>query len=247
MYVATSSAALALVPCYGYSFALWASKLKGGDREALCSLVSAWVCATLTPLALIHSSALLSYLATFAAYSALGFSVTCHGLCWVIGFHSKAALERVGATSALLLTSHLAVRETLGRTALGPFDSPLSVVGALTLYLALLIVSSLYYARGHQRRQRGGEAERSRYVLLNLAMVAALLLGACGGWVCGVPGLANTAATFTVLWLIEKYAELHLEARWNGWFLLLIVSLSAYYGALWMHDNPAFVASMFGH
>ena len=57
---------------------------------------------------------------------------------------------------------------------------------------------------------------------------------------------ANTATTFTVLWLVEKYAELHLEARWNGWFLLLLLSLSAYKGALWMHDHPAFVASMFG-
>jgi len=240
VFVAATSAALALGPCFGYSSALWAAKLKGGDREALCSLVSAWACATLTPLALAHASPLLAYLATFAAYSALGFSVGCRGLCWVVGFHSKRAVERVCATSALLLASHLAVREARGRAALGPFDSPLSVVGALTLYLALLIVSSLYYERGRRAEKR------TRYALLNLATMAALLLGAAGGWVCGVPGLANTATTFTVLWLVEKYAELHLEARWNGWFLLLLLSLSAYKGALWMHDHPAFVASMFG-
>ena len=61
-----------------------------------------------------------------------------------------------------------------------------------------------------------------------------------------LPGLANTAVTFTVLWLVEKYAELHLEAQWNGWVLLLLVSLIAYKGALWLHNHPVFVASMFG-
>ena len=65
---------------------------------------------------------------------------------------------------------------------------------------------------------------KGRYAALNLATMAALLLGVSAGWVCGVPGLANTAVTFTVLWLVEKYAELHMEARWNGWVLLLLVS-----------------------
>ena len=125
--------------------------------------------ATLTPLALAHHSALLAYLATFAAYGALGFSVTCRGLCWCIGFRSDRAVERVGATSTLLLAAHLVLREARGREALGPFDSPLSVVGALTLYLALLIVSSLYY-------ERGRHGMKGRYAALNLATSAALFL-----------------------------------------------------------------------
>lgn len=139
------------------------------------------------------------------------------------------------ATSALLLLGHLIVRECCGHRVLGPFDSPLSVVGSLTLYLALLILSSLYYDR------RNG-----RYTQLNALTAAALLLGAGTGWVCGARGLANTASAFILLWLMEKYAELHMEARWNGWLLLLLASLCAYKGALWLHANPAFVASMFG-
>ena len=63
---------------------------------------------------------------------------------------------------------------------------------------------------------------------------------------CGAPGLANTAVTFTALWLMEKYCELHMELRWNGWLLLLLTSLGAYKSALWLHANPSFVASMFG-
>jgi len=235
VYVAATSASLALGPCFGYSFALWATKLKRGDKETLCSLVGAWACATLVPLALVYDSTLLAYLATFAAYGALGFSVTCHGLCWCVGFRSERAVERVTATSTLLLLCHMALRECCGNRVVGPFDSPLSVVGSLTLYLALLILSSLYYDRRKQR-----------YAQLNALTAAALMLGAGAGWVCGALGLANTATTFTCLWILEKYTEVHMEAKWNGWVLLLLLSLCAYKGALHLHANPAFVASIFG-
>ena len=70
VFVAATAAALALGPCFGYSLALWARKLKRGDREALCSLVGAWACATLVPLALGYGSTLFAYLATFAACAA---------------------------------------------------------------------------------------------------------------------------------------------------------------------------------
>jgi hypothetical protein len=34
--------------------------------------------------------------------------------------------------------------------------------------------------------------------------------------------------------------------KWNGWLLLLALSVACYRGALWLHMNPAFVASLFG-
>ena len=66
------------------------------------------------------------------------------------------------------------------------------------------------------------------------------------GALIGAPGLTNTAITFLYLWCFEKYTEVHLEAEWNGWVLVLITSLLAYKGSLWAHDNPAVVASLFG-
>merc|ERR1711924_81054 len=60
-----------------------------------------------------------------------------------------------------------------------------------------------------------------------------------GGALIGAPGLTNTAITFLYLWCFEKYTEVHLEAEWNGWVLVLITSLLAYKGSLWAHDNPA--------
>ena len=76
-------------------------------------------------------------------------------------------------------------------------------------------------------------------------MVAALLAGAAAGALGGAPGLTNTAVTFGVLWALEKYTELHQEQGWNGWLLVLCVSLAVYRASLWLHDRPEFVASLF--
>ena len=238
-YVAVTSLALALGPCYSYSSLLWATRLHSSDPDAFPRVTSCWAAATLVPVAHAYQSTLLAYLSVFALYSALGFSVACHGLCWCIGFTSKRAVERIAATSALTLVFGVLLRElgpryALPREALVVFSSPLAVVGSLTLYLALLITSSLYY------RRRSG-----RYLAHNALALGALLAGAAAGFVSGQVGLANTACTFLVLWLAEKYGELHHEANWNGWVLLLVMSIVAYRAALWMHDHPAFVASMF--
>ena len=78
-------------------------------------------------------------------------------------------------------------------------------------------------------------------------LLAAMVAGLAAGAVSAGPvrGLGNTAATFAVLWGMEKYCELHKEARWNGWVLVLILSLVTYRASLWLHDNPEFVAAMF--
>lgn len=238
-YIAVTSLALALGPCYAYSTFLWATRLQSSDRDAFIRITSCWAAVTLAPVAHAYQSTLLAYLSVFALYSALGFSVACYGLCWCIGFTSKRAVERVVATSALTLVIGLSLRElgprfALSREALGVFSSPLAVVGSLTLYLGLLITSSLYYDR------RSG-----RYLARNMLTLGALLAGAAAGFVSGQEGLANTACTFVVLWTAEKYGELHCEAKWNGWVLLLVMSIATYRAALWMHDHPAFVASMF--
>merc|ERR1712146_154745 len=132
-----------------------------------------------------YDSKLLAYLAVLACYAAIGFSVTCHGLCWCVGFHSDRGMERVSVASFLLLTLHVVLRELgsyvgLPREALGPFSSPVAVVGSFTLYLALLITSSLYYYR-----------QEKRYALRNGVMLVALVAGAAIGYVSGVPGLSN--------------------------------------------------------
>mmetsp|Transcript_3588 Transcript_3588/g.10173 ORF Transcript_3588/g.10173 Transcript_3588/m.10173 type:complete len:701 (+) Transcript_3588:108-2210(+) len=257
LYVALCGVALAIGPCHAYS-ALSASWIRRGplamplsyaDRESLTRLLSGWLCASLAPLAVHFESKLLGYVAVFAAYSVLGFSVACHGLCWVVGFSSQRAMERVAATSALLLATFVGARE-LGVGWLGvppaqaqqlaaPFASAVAVVGALALHLALLITSSRYYSTP-------SNASRWHWYARHNALAAGVIaLGVLCGTLGGSAGLANTSTVFGVIWLVEKYAELHLESGWHGWTLIFVLSLGLYRASLWLHDHPQFVASLF--
>jgi len=156
-------------------------------------------------------------------------------------------MKRSLATSVLLLTTAIAARTIGGvQLAFQPFESAVSVLGSLVLFLALLIMSSRHYRPEGRRDWRSGDGWLTRhYVQMNLAMIFAMCICELLGHVLGMAGLANTATTFLVLWLMEKYVEVHLEAKWNGWLLTLIVSLVAWRTALWLHTHPTFVISMF--
>lgn len=242
-FVAATAIALAVGPCFGYSTLLWGARLQKRHDHALLRAASSWAAVAIAPVAAAYSSRLLAYMCTLAAYTALGFGASCRGLCWCVGFDSQQAMERVAATSTLLLGCFFALRESAplagvpGRF-VETFVAPVSVVGSLTLYLALLVTSSLYYRRSVEPRKR--------YGAFNLVALCALLAGAAVGATSRMPGLYNTAATFLLLWIGEKYCELHLEAKWNGWLLVLVASVALYRAALAMHDHPEWLAAMFG-
>merc|ERR550514_8145 len=134
---------------------------------------------------------------------------------------------------------------------LQPFAPACTVLGSLTLYLAMLIMSSLYYhPHPHQPYYRDGAQHPPKplsYNARNWIMVVCLLAGLLVGSLEGMPGLTNTALTFAVLWLMEKWCELHLESKWNMWLLVLALSTVVYYCALYLHLRPDFVASLFAN
>jgi len=76
-------------------------------------------------------------------------------------------------------------------------------------------------------------------------MINALLGALAAGSMLGLPGMFNTGVTFTVLYVMEKYIELHYEMKWNAWFLMLLISATMYKASLWLHRNPDFVKSLF--
>mmetsp|Transcript_102871 Transcript_102871/g.286488 ORF Transcript_102871/g.286488 Transcript_102871/m.286488 type:complete len:119 (-) Transcript_102871:71-427(-) len=79
---------------------------------------------------------------------------------------------------------------------------------------------------------------------VNLLAVALLLGFMALGSLTGLRGMANTSTVFLVLWLVKKYVDLHLGSRWNGWVLVLVLSLLTWRAALWLHLRPEFVASL---
>merc|ERR1711964_575452 len=89
--------------------------------------------------------------------------------------------------------------------------------------------------------------ETSHYAANNVGMVASLLASQAFGRVYGMVGLANTSTTFSVLYVLEKIPEVRHRlglAAPNGWFVVFGASIGTYYTALWLHANPAFLASL---
>merc|ERR1711959_496924 len=84
-----------------------------------------------------------------------------------------------------------------------------------------------------------------RYLRNNAIFLVFCVLAIGVGNVYGMLGMANTAVTFLVLWVLEKYCDLHTRNRWNMWVLVLLGSALMYKAALWLHGNPEFVVSLF--
>jgi len=239
LYIAATGMALAC-PALAYSTFRHACKLKGGDKQALPRMVSVWLAFTAAALAMSHDSTLLGYASVVAFYAAIGFRVVAYGLCTCVGFDDESAMERCAVMSFLLLSGMGAARFLNTTFNLGghltPFRSPVSVFGGIVLFLALLIMSSRFY-----RKSPYG----TRYLKINLITLVLLLSFMVLGLVSGLPGMSNTATVFLVLWLMEKYADLHLESEWNGWVLVLALSVTVWRSALWLHSRPEFTASVF--
>ena len=192
-----------------------------------------------TPLALLYKSTLIAYVATAGIAHCLGFSFFILPFCYCIGWKSEDAMVRTAATSTCMLCAFVAARVfQVEPEVLALFQSPVNVLGAVMLFLCLLIMSNLYYCDAY--RGCGGD-----YLRRNATFMAAASCAMYCGNVYGMQGLSNTATTFFVLWLMEKYCELHISQEWNVWVMVLLLSITMYKLALGLHEYPAFVASLF--
>eukprot|EP00494_Astrolonche_serrata_P033575 UN33844 len=92
-------------------------------------------------------SSLLGWFSVISLYSALGFSVTCRGLCWLIGWRSKDALYRCLCASMIFTATFVGLR--IGRVSsiyLTPLVSPMTIMGSVLTQLGLMIISSRHVA-----------------------------------------------------------------------------------------------------
>jgi len=242
LYVSISGlVALHLCPVYSY-------KVHGmglntffdkHTRLAACApgLIACLYC---TPLALHYQSTLLAYMATMAICHCLGFSVLIFPFCYCIGWRDKDTMICSASTGAVLLTTYTAAKimRVLPVEA-QLFESPISVMGCIMMFLCLLIVCNLHYD------YRRGAPISQRYCQANVVFLLTAMVCVYVGNVFVMTGLANTATVFLVMWCLEKYAELHFELKFNVWIFILFISAFMYKAALWLHTNPAFVASLF--
>jgi hypothetical protein len=237
----TISGLVAMLACPLYSFSLHGRELRCWyDRHERIARCTPGVAIFLfsTPMALHFRSSLLAYVATAGLSHCLGFSVLIFPFCYCIGWKDRDAMMISAGTAASVLSLYCVAKVMHWVPHhLDVFQSPVSVLGSVLLFLCLLIMSNKYYYDGGNNTLY--------YVWRNVAFLVSAMLAIYMGNVFGMTGLANTATTFLVLWLLEKYCEVHNELGFNFWVLILILSGVMYKAALWLHAHPAFVASLF--
>jgi len=239
---------LGVIPCFVYSTGLH-SPFK--PNENLFSFGTFWISLTWLPMSLHYNSYILSWLTIVAIYNCIGFSMICTGLCYYIGFESDESMMRVSITSTILIALFTALRVIgVSSTFISLYGSPITTFGSIVLHLAMLIFSYKRY-RYYDYHSYYGEKKKIpflfNYWFRQSLMVILLLLSLFFGTIWSITGMRNTAYTFTVLYIWEKYAEIHEQKGWSGWVLIFILSVSVYYIAVYLHSNPEFVVSLFNY
>lgn len=198
------------------------------------------------PFSIVFDSSFLGFIATGAAFGQLGFGGFSGPFCYAIGFDDQHALVRCAFASSILLSTMIGLRvfEFPIVARLTPLQIPISIFGSLVLHIALLIVSSKYYAK------RGWFSSSSQsipsYLFRNAMMIFVLLLEmGVGSTYPELEGLANSASVFMVLYLWSKSGEFCDEAKLSPWIFILVSSLCLWKSSLYMHANPGIITSAF--
>jgi hypothetical protein len=226
-------------------------------KDRLATACQLFFAACAVPGALYFGSSLYGFVTVACVFGALGFGVWAGSLCIAIGFTSEHAMQRVCAAALVLVLGFCAIvaatassysgeRSWLHRV-LAPFASAVSIFGTFNLFLSLLIISSQNYDSRRSRDSGNNNTPFTpRWYWAN-GLMAFLLVGLNAvGRILGLPGMSNTATTFTVLFALEKYGEFHLYSKWNGWLLMLGMSLVTWKASLFLHMHPEYVSSVLG-
>ena len=186
----------------------------------------------LIPFAILHNSTAFGYASTAAVLAGLGFTIVWFPFGYYIGYHDKSGMIRTSVACGLLILGFTGLRAVgLESRFTRPYVAPVSVLGGIGHYLALLIQSSFW---GHSSKS---------YVTANVIMLASLTTGAALGSVLGMSGLVNTTITFGSLWLVDKVAETRVFRQ--NWIITAFGgSVGMYYLAMWLHAHPSFLISM---
>lgn len=199
------------------------------------------------PMAITHQSLLLGWLSVICFYQAVGFSFICYGLCYCVGFHDDEAMVRVSITSTIMGIVFIILKwQGISNEYIHPFSGALTIFSATLLLLALLIFSSYYY-RPRFREYHNYYNYGDDYAIRQIPMIVCLSGFLFFGNIFNMVGLVNTATTYLVFYCMEKYCDAHYKFRWNSWVLMFLFSVIIYKSALYLHENPEILFSMFNY
>ena len=185
-------------------------------------------------LSLVFNSKLLSFLTTMDFYFLIGFYTGCFGLCYFVGFLNKSDMYRVVSTSFCLMIFYIILRcLNINNQIIELYRSPIQIFGALTYFLGLLIISSLYF-----------DKINLTYIQRQIIFIISLILVIFSGLIFNMPSLTNTTYVFGVLYLMEKTVEIFHKIEGNIYVLILILSIALWIFSLHLHKHSEIIISI---
>ena len=185
-------------------------------------------------LSLVFNSKLLSFLTTMDFYFLIGFYTGCFGLCYFVGFLNESDMYRVVSTSFCLMIFYIILRcLNINNQIIELYRSPIQIFGALTYFLGLLIISSLYF-----------DEINLTYIQRQIIFIISLILVIFSGLIFNMPSLTNTTYVFGVLYLMEKTVEIFHKIEGNIYVLILILSIALWIFSLHLHKHSEIIISI---
>jgi len=234
---------LGFAPCFFYSTALF-YPFPPGSKETSIQFTSTVLLIALLPYTLYYQSYMLAWIMVILLFTCLGFSVATYGLCICIGFESDEAMFRCFLSSFFMQTIFVVLKITgVSGYYLQIFQQPFNVMGSIILFICLLIMSSAWFSF----KRSDGYSRSNDYLARQLLMIVFLFAYLFIGFVYGINGVKNTAITFMVLYIMEKYTELHFDKGFNIVILVFLFSVSAYLISLYLYAHKEFIVSLFDY
>ena len=204
-------------------------------------------------------STLTAYVAVIGLCQMLGFSFLVYPFGCVVGFSDDTMLrsqlhspilQAASASFMLHMVWSGCAISGIDMSLLAPVQSPVLVLGSVMLFFSMLIMSNFWFS-----------SHKDLYIRSNIVFLVLTAASICIGKVCGMADMANTGTAFLVLWILEKYCELHVEPlikgthatrcclavlrEWNSCLSVISGSLLLHFTALWLHAHPSFTVQDF--
>jgi len=238
---------IALLGILGSLAASYYSFIKSFERHNSPSdndLLLYWFvqCGMLVPFSYYYESLLLSWAATIIFYTVIGFSFIPVGMGYYIGFRKDDTIFRSVITSMIvgIVFIILKMAKVSGKI-IQVYQQPLTVFSSVVMFLGLLLYCSDHYYYRRQNERWYSLSYLFRQIIFLVFDLGYLYFG----FVYGLEGLKNTALTYLVFFLTEKFLELCVYFKIDFSIITLAVSILMYYCSLYLHSNKDFIVSIF--
>jgi len=210
----------------------------GRGKESWIIIMGLYVALTFGIPATWYNSSFLGFLSCCGVYTALGFVVIPLGLGVAIGWDKDDKMQQTMVVNAMflmcsLMIPHLKDLDTI-ETLFDPFRFGIHAMGTSIFLLGMLIISSKWYE------------SKTTTIIRNGQMIGLIIILFYIGNVNEIPSFVNNAGVFTVLYGLEKYAELSYWQDESGyWILLFLTGCSGWFLPFYITTHPEWILGMF--